>query len=159
MKVVLLQDVNNVGKAGEAKDVSDGYARNFLLRNRLAVLSTPGAMKNVAVELETRVLRQARTDEELAQLAAKLETVVITLKAKVGATQRLYGSITTADIARGLTTLIGVEIDKRRIELESPIRELGSFDVAVRLGKELVPKIKVVVEEEKDKSEPEATTS
>jgi large subunit ribosomal protein L9 len=150
MKVVLLQDVSRLGVVGEVKDVADGYARNFLLPNGLAEFATPAVLKRVEAERRKAEHRQAQVEVEIASVAHILDGAQITLKAKVGAQERLYGSITSGDIAEELQRVTGVEIDKRRIELEEPIRQLGEYDILVRLSREFVPTIKVVVEEERD---------
>ena len=145
MKVVFLQDVPNVAKAGEIKEVAAGYGRNFLIPRKLAALVSPQAMSQV----ETSDKAQAKTNEGLAELARQLEGKEVSLKAHAGAKERLYGSITSADIAAELESTTGLVIDKRKIELDEPIRQLGSYELTIRLGKDIIPKIMVsVVEEE-----------
>ena len=141
MKVIFLQDLPNVARAGDTKEVADGYARNFLIPKRLAVVAKPGATNVVAV-------RQVKIANELVELANKLDGLEISLKARAGAKDRLYGAITTADIASELNKTAGLVVDKRRIELDKPIHQLGSYEVAVRLAKDIIPKIKVTVTEE-----------
>jgi large subunit ribosomal protein L9 len=150
MKVVFLQDVPNVAKAGEIKEVAAGYGRNFLIPRKLAALASPQAMSQV----ETIDKTEARENAELGELAAQLEGKEVSLKAKAGAKERIYGSITSADIAAELESTTGIEVDKRKIELDEPIRQLGSYEVSIRLAKDILPKIKVnVTEEEKPKAE------
>jgi len=150
MKVVFLQDVPNVAKAGEIKEVAAGYGRNFLIPRKLAALASPQAMSQV----ETIDKTEARENAELGELAAQLEGKEVSLKAKAGAKERIYGSITSADIAAKLESTAGIEVDKRKIELDEPIRQLGSYEVSIRLAKDILPKIKVnVTEEEKPKAE------
>jgi len=151
MKVIFLQDVPNIAKAGETKEVADGYGRNFLLPRKLAILANLGATKMVEVQRQIEERKQAQTETELVELANKLEGKEITLKARVGAKDRLYGSITSADIATELQNTTGLVIDKRKIELAEPIHQLGSFEVAVRLTKDIIPKIKVTVVEKVEK--------
>ena len=151
MRVVFLQDVPRVAKAGEIKEVADGYARNFLIPKKLALLARPQAM----LQLETRGKTEAREDTELAALAQQIEGKEVNIKAKAGAKDRLYGSITSADIAAELGKSTGLVIDKRKIELEEPIRHLGSYEVAIRLAKDIVPRIKVSVTEEEAAKEEE----
>jgi large subunit ribosomal protein L9 len=151
MKVVFLQDVPNVAKAGDVKQVADGYARNFLIPRKLAALASPQAMSQVV----TSDKAQARTETELVELARQLEGKEVSLKAHAGAKERLYGSITSADIAAELESATGLVVDKRKIELDEPIRQLGSYELTIRLGKEITPKIKVnVIEEAPVKEEP-----
>ena len=151
MKVVLLQDVPRLGSAGEVRDVADGYARNFLLPRGLAESATAAVLKRVEAQRGKEEKRQSQVEVGMASIAHTLDGAQITLKAKVGAQGRLYGSITSGDIAEELQRVLGLEIDKRKIEIEEPIRQLGECEIPVRLSKELVPKIKVVVEEEKEK--------
>lgn len=144
MKVVFLQDVPNVAKAGEVKEVAAGYGRNFLIPKKLAALTSPQAMSQVVTIDKTK----AKVSEELVDLAGQLEGKEVSLKAHAGAKDRLYGSITSADIAAELESATGLVVDKRKIELDEPIRQLGSYEVAIRLGKDMVPKIMVTVTEE-----------
>lgn len=151
MKVIFLQDVPDVAKAGEIKEVAAGYGRNFLFPRKLAALASPGAMSQV----RTSVQAQARTDQELVELARQLEGKEVSLRAHAGAKERLYGSITSADIADGLEKVTGIAVDKRKIELEEPIRQLGSYELTIKLGKDITPKIMVsVIEEETPQAEP-----
>ena len=147
MKVVFLQDVTNVARAGEIKEVASGYGRNFLIPKKLALLANPPALSTIKTRLKTEASSQVQTEDGLAGLAQQLEGKEITLKARVGAKDRLYGSITSADIASELQNTSGVVIDKRKIELADPIRQLGSYEVAIKLAKDIIPKIKVTVTE------------
>lgn len=147
MKVIFLQDVPKVAKTGEVKEVADGYGRNFLLPHRLAVPATGGAMKEMAALIKREASRRAKTEAELAELANQLNGKEVILKAKAGAEKQLYGSITTADIAAELESTHSLVIDKRKIDLAETIRQVGSYDVAVKLSKDLIPKIKVTVVE------------
>jgi large subunit ribosomal protein L9 len=144
MKVVFLQDVPNVAKAGEIKEVAAGYGRNFLIPKKLALLANPQAMAQV----ETGDKTKAKVDVELVELARQLEGQEVSLKAHAGAKDKLYGSITSADIAAELNNATGLVIDKRKIELDEPIRQLGSYEVPIRLAQDIIPKIRVTVVEE-----------
>lgn len=144
----MLRDVPELGSVGEVKDVASGYARNFLLPRGLAAFATPAVMKRVEAIRKAEEKRQALLEAEMMSLAQTLEGMEITIKAKVGAQGRLYGAITSGDIAEELGRVTGQDIDKRKIELEEPIRQLGEYEVPVRLSKEIAPKIKVVVAEE-----------
>ncbi len=151
MRVIFLEDVPNVAKAGEIKKVADGYGRNFLIPRKLALLAS--SPESVRVEAQ-REAAQKKMGGESAYLAQQLEAKEVTLKARVGAKDRLYGSITSADIAAELESATGLAIDKRKIELDEPIHQLGSYEVAIRLGKDIVPKIKVtIIAEEKEAEE------
>ena len=144
MKVVFLQDVPNVARAGEVKEVASGYGRNFLIPLKFALLA--GSPASI-IQLKMKSQSQADTQAELVRLAQQLEGKEITLKARVGAKDRLFGSITSADIASELNNSAGLVIDKRKVELAEPIRQLGNYEVAIRLAKDIIPKIKVTVTE------------
>ena len=148
MKVILLQNVPRVGMRGEVREVADGYGRNFLLPKKLALLATPSALKAVEVQLQQETQRKQRFAAKLSELAQQLEGYSFIFKAKVVEEERLYGSIRDSDIAREISQLAGFDIEKNKVELEEPIRQLGSYEVTVRLTKELTPKIRVIVEKE-----------
>ena len=160
MKVVFLEDVPNVAETGEMKEVADGYARNFLIPKKLAVLADSRAAHLVEAQLKKKARLQAETEAEMRELARQLEGQEVALKARAGAKNRLYGSITNADIAEELEKSAGLVVDKRKIELEEPIHELGSYEISIRLTKDIIPKIKLTVtgeeEEGKEKKESEA---
>lgn len=145
MKVIFLEDVPNVARAGEIKEVASGYGRNFLIPRKLALLASPEAVNAVGARLRARTLIEAKTEAELVEMANQLDGREIFLEARSGTKDRLYGSITTADIAAELEKTFALFIDKRKIELAEPIRELGSYEIDIRLAKEIVPKIKVTV--------------
>lgn len=147
MKVIFLQDVPRVARAGEVKEVADGYARNFLIPQKLAVMTNPSTLNSLEAQIKKAASSQAQTEEEMTDLAHQLDGKEITLKAKVGAKEHLYGSITSADIAAELQNN-GLVVDKRKIEIAEPIRQLGSHEVAIRLAKDAIPKVKVIVIEE-----------
>ncbi len=153
MKVVFIEDVPNVARAGEIKEVADGYGRNYLIPKKLAVLADARATQIIEAQKKRRVRLEAETEAEMRELAKQVEGVEIAIKAKAGTKDRLYGSITNADIADELNRSAGLVIDKRKIELEKPIQEIGSYDVSIRLTKDIIPRIKLsVIEEEKAKA-------
>ena len=133
MKVVLLKDVKNVGKRDDILTVSDGYARNFLFPQKLAVEATPGALKEIE---RKRAAQDAREAEWLAEAKAKAETLrdkVIVLEVKCGEKGRLYGSVTAAEVADALEKQHGIKVDKRKIDIGDPIREVGVRPISVWL--------------------------
>ena len=149
MRVIFLEDVPNVARAGEIKEVASGYGRNFLIPKKLALLANSPATS--LIEVQHKLTAQNQTEDALVKLANQLEGREVTLEARVGAKDRLYGSVTSADIAAELQNIAGIAIDKRKVELAEPIRQLGSYEVAIRLAKDIVPRIKVIVTaEEKD---------
>ncbi|HUU65526.1 MAG TPA: 50S ribosomal protein L9 [Dehalococcoidales bacterium] len=150
MKVVFLEDVPNVAETGEMKEVADGYARNFLLPKKLAVLADSKAAHLVEAQLKKKARFQAETEAEMRELARQLEGQEVVLKARAGAKDRLYGSITNADIAEELEKSAGVVVDKRKIELDEPIHELGIYEIGIRLTKDIIPKVKLTVAGEEE---------
>jgi len=147
MKVVFLQDVRGVARAGEIKEVADGYGRNFLIPRKLAELAEAQAINTMRTRLKAQVRSMAQTEAELLELADQLNGKEVFVEARTGGKDRLYGSITAADIATELENIIGVAVDKRRIELDESIRRVGSYEVTIRLAKDIVPKITVTVGE------------
>jgi large subunit ribosomal protein L9 len=146
MKVILSKDVQGTGKAGEVKDVADGYARNYLIPRKLAIPATGGALKNVEQRKAAEQKRAAAEEASARALADRLTSAPVVLTAKVGDQGRLYGSITTGDIADQLSAHLGQPIDKRKIELDEPIRQLGTFDVTIRLHRTVSASVKVDVQ-------------
>jgi large subunit ribosomal protein L9 len=154
MKVVLLEDIPGKGKAGEIKEVSKGYAKNFLLPRGLALIATPTVMKQVESRLEKTKLEESIDRERLVELAQQIEGKEIRFKARIGAGERLFGSITAADVAEELSRTIGSVVDKKKIDIEKAFRQAGSYEIAVKLASDIKPKITVVIEEKEEK-EPE----
>ncbi len=150
MEVLLLQDVDRLGKAGEIKRVANGYARNYLFPKGLAVLATPGAIKQAKLRQEAQARRKARELSEAQALAQALDGLVVTFRARAGEGDRLYGSITSAHIAEELEAQVGQPVDRRKIELEEPLKELGTHAVTVRLAAGAEAKVTVVIEREED---------
>jgi len=148
MKVVLLEDLPGRGKAGEIKEVSKGYARNFLLPRGLALVATPTVIKQVESNLEKEKLEESIDRDKLVELAQQIEGKEIRFKARMGAGERLFGSITAADVAEELSRAIGSVIDKKKIDIEKSLRKTGSYEIAVKLASDLNPQITVVIEEE-----------
>ncbi len=145
MKVVFLQDVPNVASVGEIKEVADGYARNFLIPKKIALLASSSAASTVKAHFKAKASEKEKVRTESTKLANQIEGKEVILEARVGDKDRLYGSITSADIAAELESTAGLVIDKRKIELVEPIRQLGSYEVSVRLAQDIIPKIKVTV--------------
>ena len=148
MRVVFIEDVPGVAEAGEIKKVADGYGRNYLIPRKLAVLADARATQVVEAQEKRKARVETEMEAEMRELAGKLEGREIVIKAKAGAKDRLYGSITNADIAEALNKSAGLVVDKRKIELEKPIQEIGSYDIPIRLTKDIIPQIKLNVVEE-----------
>ncbi len=149
MKVVLTQDVKSQGKKGQLINVSDGYARNFLLPKGLAIIADNKAMNEIKGREAAEQHKKEVELQTAKDTAAKLETVVIKFTGKPGADGRLYGSVTTKDIADGLKEQADITVDKRKILLDDAIKCFGTHTVEVKLHAEVVGKINVVVCEEK----------
>ncbi|HSJ55132.1 MAG TPA: 50S ribosomal protein L9 [Anaerolineae bacterium] len=146
MQVLLLKDVDQVGRAGEVKRVADGYARNFLIPRGLATMASPGAIKKAELEREAATRRQAKELSEAQSLARALDGVTVSFQARAGEQDRLYGSITKADIAEQLEKKVGQEVDRRKIELDEPIKELGTHAITIHLAPDAEATVSVVVE-------------
>ena len=144
MEVILRQDVQSLGKAGEMVRVKPGYARNFLLPKGLAFEATEGNKKRIAAESKARDTRLASEKAEASALADRLGAATVSLKGKAGEEGKLFGSITAQDIADALAAQ-GHQVDKRRIELEHPIKTVGHHTVAVRLHSEVHAEVRVSV--------------
>ena len=155
MKVVLRKDVDKLGEKGSVQTVSDGFGRNYLIPQGLAVLATEGELKVVAENARVRELKIARQERQLQALADKISGRRLEFVARAGEGGRLYGSITPADIAERLSAAVGQEIDRRKIVLPEPIRSVGEHLVAVHLVGKLRPQVTVVVNGEVDEEAPE----
>lgn len=144
MKVVLLESVSKLGGKGEVVQVSNGYARNFLFPKKLAVVAGTGEQK-IADELKRiAARRQTKESEEAKLIAEKLGSINCIVKAKAGESDKLFGSVTSQDIAEALKKE-GLDIDKKQIEIEKPIKELGNYEVPVKLAGEVTGTLKVTV--------------
>lgn len=147
MKVLLIKDVYKLGRAGDVKKVADGYGRNYLIPQGLAVLATPGALK-MAESIRARAAKQREAlNQEMSGLAQRIQGQYLTFAARAGETGKLYGSITPTMIAEALSRKLGVTIDRHQIEAQS-IRNLGEFKAHVRLTVDLVPEINIIVHRE-----------
>lgn len=147
MKVILLEDVYKHGVAGEMVNVAPGYARNFLIPRRLAVQATPGALRRFENLTKKAEIRRAERTQEYSQIAESIEGLMLAFPVRAGETGKLYGSVTPADIADRLNQDLGLQLDRRRIG-DRPLRELGSFNVPVRLDAGVVAHVRVIVHRE-----------
>ena len=147
MKVLLLKDVYKLGRAGYVKKVADGYGRNFLLPQKLAVLATPGALKQVEKIRSQAEVRRAEQNSELKGLADQINGITVVFPAKAGETGKLYGSITTQDVSTAIQEKTRFEVKKQQIDMQ-PIRNLGEYTAHVRLTMDLVPEVKIIVHRE-----------
>ncbi|MFZ9857573.1 MAG: 50S ribosomal protein L9 [Roseiflexaceae bacterium] len=145
MKVLLTKDVEHLGVAGDIKEVSGGYGRNYLLPQGMAVIATRGAIKQAEERLSAQRKREAVLRQEAEVLAQRMAGVTLTFVERVGENDRLFGSVTASDIADKLQAAVGVDIDRRRIELDEPIKRIGDFVVHYRVMTGVVAEVKVVV--------------
>ncbi|MBR3295558.1 MAG: 50S ribosomal protein L9 [Clostridia bacterium] len=146
MKVILLQDVKGQGKKGEIVNVSDGYARNFLFPRNMAEEANAQNLNNAQVRKDAAAHRVVVEREKAAELAKKLEQNGIVIKGNAGSAGRLFGSITNTEISQELEKQTGYQIDKKKIVLQSPIKEIGTYDVTIKLFQGISANIKVTVE-------------
>ena len=149
MKVILLQDVKGKGKKGQMLEVSDGYARNFMLPRKLAVEATTDAINTMRMNDKATQERIAREKAEAMALAQKLREMTLVVTAKGGGAGRLFGSVTNQEIADALKTKAGVTIDKRKIVISDPIKNVGTYTVTCKLGYEITAPLTVKIEEGK----------
>lgn len=146
MKVFLKHDVPGLGKANEVKNVSDGYARNYLFPKGLATQASESSLKAAQTFAETQKARETRIRERSRHIAERLESTPLRFRAKAGETGRLYGSITSADIAETITRVLGIEFDKHWLVLERPLRDIGKHAVEVKLEGGVRGQAHVVIE-------------
>jgi large subunit ribosomal protein L9 len=147
MKVMLIKDVYKLGRAGDIKKVADGYGRNFLIPQGLAVLATAGALKQVERIKGQAEIRRTSLNSELKGISDQINGLVLDFVVKAGETGKLYGSITTQDVATAITEKIRFEVKRQQVDMQ-PVREIGEFIAHVRLTMDLVPEVKLVVHRE-----------
>lgn len=145
MKVIFIQDVKGKGNQGEVKDVSEGYARNYLIKNKLAIEATPGNLGALRAKQNKQQRQEEEIIEEAKQIKEKLTKIEVQLKTKAGENGRLFGSITSKQIADQLAKAHRIKVDRRKIELDEPIRSLGHTNVPVKLHPTVAAVIKVHV--------------
>lgn len=149
MKIILQQDVKGQGKKGELIEASEGYARNYLLPRKLAVEASADAMNKMRLQDRAKKAQEAAEKAEAEAISAKLKDMVVKLTAKSGTGGRLFGSVTTKEIADGLKAQFGVDIPKTKLVQEEPIKAFGTYELKVKLGYEVSGTVYVVVAEEK----------
>jgi large subunit ribosomal protein L9 len=162
MRVLLLKDVYKLGHAGDVKKVADGYARNYLIPQRLATLATPAAIKNAESLRQNAAIARAKLNAELAGVADTLNGLTLTFAVKAGETGKLYGSVTMAQVADEIKKASGLDVERRNVG-HQPLRELGDHKVPVRLTADLIPNVRVIIHREgeaiKQAVEPAAVAS
>ena len=145
MKVILTADVDALGKSGELRDVASGYARNYLIPHNLAVPASGGTFRAWQHDIASREEQRKREREEAEVAAQRISSTTLTMGVKVGEGGKLYGSITAKDIADALARR-GIVVDRHRIDLDEPLRQLGTYKVAIRVAPEMVSEVTVAVE-------------
>ena len=145
MKIMLIQDVPKLGQIGDVVQVKNGYGRNYLIPKQLAVLATKGAIKQAQQLRKSAQKRHVRNLNTAQEFAASLSELLLLFKRKVGETGRLYGSVTSADITERIESVLGKELDKRKVELSEPIKTLGHFEVKINTHSEVNASVKVEV--------------
>ena len=146
MKVILLQDVRGKGKKGQLLEVSDGYARNYMLPRKIAMEATPDAINTMRMNDKAQLERQTRERAEAVELAKKMKTMTLTVLAKGGGAGRLFGSVTNQEIADALQAQ-GITLDKRKIVIDEPIKTVGTYTVRCKLGYDIVGELTVQIQE------------
>ena len=152
MKVILVEDMPKLGEVGDVVKVADGYARNYLIPQGIAVLATEGALRQIENLKRQEARRRERLRGDAVAFKEQLDGLTLVFKAKVGETGRLYGSITSSDIAERIEQLTGREVDRRKILLDNPLKELGSFQIPIRLLPDVTAQVTVVVEGEEEEA-------
>ena len=147
MKVILLQDVKGKGKKGQMLEISDGYARNFLLPKKLAVEATPDAINTMRMNDKAAAERAAKERAEALEISHKLREMTLVVTAKGGGAGKLFGSVTSQEIADALKAKSGITIDKRKIVMSDPIKTVGTYTVQCKLGYEITAPLTVKIEE------------
>ena len=147
MKVILLQDVKGKGKKGQMLDLSDGYARNFLLPRKLAIEATPDAINTMRMNDKAAAEKAAKERAEAMEISKKLRELTVVVTAKGGGAGKLFGSVTNQEIADALKAKAGITLDKRKIVLSDPIKNVGTYTVQCKLGYEITAPLTVKIEE------------
>lgn len=147
MRLILTTDLPNLGKAGQTVDVAPGYGRNYLIPRGFAIIASPGNERNLVQQQKTRAAREAKTKADAQTLASQIESISLRIVRKTGASEQLYGSVTSLDIA-ALLKERGVTLDRRKIDLQTPLKTLGRHKVPIRLYPEVVAEVEVTVVKE-----------
>ena len=145
MKVMLTKDVENIGRAGEIKDVADGFGRNYLIPRKLAVLAGRGAEGEARRIKDAAARRESKEQEAARELAEEIDNKTVVVRLKVGAEDKVFGAITSEDIAKAIKQQHQVEVDRRRIELKEPLKQLGEHKVPLRLHRDVEARVNLII--------------
>ncbi len=149
MRVLLMKDVDNLGRAGDVKEVADGYGRNFLLRRKLAVAAGKGAEAEAKRLRDATVKRETKDRNEAQAVADEIDNKTVVVRLKVGAEEKAFGSITNQDVAAALKAQHRVEIDRHKIDMKEPIRALGEHQVSLKLHRDVSAHVNVIVTQDR----------
>jgi len=149
LKVMLIKDVENVGQAGDVKEVADGYGRNYLIPRRLAVMAGKGAEAEARRLREAVVRREAKDRDEAQELAELIDNKTVVVRLKVGAEDKVFGAITNDDIATALRLQHQVDVDRRKIDLKDPLKQLGEHQVPLRLHRDVDAHINLIITQDR----------
>jgi len=152
MKVILIEDMPKLGEVGDVVEVADGYARNYLIPQGIAVIATEGALKQIENLKRQEARRRERLRGDAMAFKEQLDRLTLVFEAKVGETGRLFGSITSSDIAERIAEVTGREVDRRKVMLDNPLKEVGTFQVPIRLLPDITAQVTVVVEGEAEEA-------
>lgn len=155
MKVILTKDVEKIGSFGEVLIVKDGYAKNFLIASGIAIMATPGNLKQIDLVKKSRVKVEAKSIKEANEIAEQLNGLKLIFKVKSSSEGKMYGSITNKDIADKILSFKKIEVDRKKIELEDTIKEIGNYDIDIKLYKDVKCTVNVVIEPDKKQAEAE----
>jgi large subunit ribosomal protein L9 len=145
LKVMLTKDVENIGRAGEIKDVADGFGRNYLIPRKLAVLAGRGAEGEARRIKDAAARRESKEQEAARELAEEIDNKTVVVRLKVGAEDKVFGAITSEDIAKAIKQQHQVEVDRRRIELKEPLKQLGEHKVPLRLHRDVEARVNLII--------------
>jgi len=155
LKVILTKDVEKIGSFGEVLIVKDGYAKNFLIPSGVAIMATPGNLKQIDLVKKSRVKVEAKSIKEANEIAEQLNGLKLIFKVKSSSEGKMYGSITNKDIADKILSFKKIEVDRKKIELEDTIKEIGNYDINIKLYKDEKCTVNVVIEPDKKQAEAE----
>lgn len=158
MKVILTKDVEKIGNFGEVINVKDGYARNFLIPSGSAVVATAGNLKQIDLVKKSRIKFEAKSIKEADEIAQQLNGLKLIFKVKASPEGKMYGSITSKDIADKILSFKKIEVDRKKIELEDPLKETGNYNIEIKLYKDIKCTVNVIIEPDKKQSEEEAVS-
>ncbi|MDD3519742.1 MAG: 50S ribosomal protein L9 [Actinomycetota bacterium] len=155
MKIILTKDVDKIGSFGDIVNVKDGYAKNYLIPNGMAIFATPGNIKQSEILKKSKIKMEAKNMKEASDIAAELEGTKLIFKVKSSPEGKLYGSITNKDIAEKILSFKKIEIDRKKIELEDSLKETGTYEIEIKLYKDIKCNVTISIEADKKQADAE----